>query len=61
MESTQLTPVKLFCPNCGNKVIGYKSDDGAVRITCSKCRVVIYSKPKNPKELAIRVISTKAI
>lgn len=61
MESTQFNPVKMYCPNCGNKVIGYKSGDGAVRITCRKCRVVIYSKPKNPKELAIRVLTTKAI
>lgn len=61
MESMQLTSVKLFCPNCGSKVVGYKSDDGAVRITCKKCRVAIFSKLKTPKELAIRVYSAKAV
>ncbi len=58
MDFSNLTPVAMFCPNCGHKVIGYKSDDGALRIQCPKCKVIIYSKYHSRKqETTIRVVS----
>lgn len=51
MDFTNLCPVQMFCPNCGKKIIGYKSKDGAVRIDCPTCRVKIFSKKKNEKRI----------
>lgn len=55
MQFSNLTPVQLFCPNCGKLLTGYKSDDGAVRICCDRCRVVIYSKQRNKNEMQLKV------
>lgn len=55
MDFSNLTPVQLYCPNCGQKVVGYKAADGSVRIMCPKCRSVIFSKHRNPKETTIKL------
>lgn len=39
MDYSNLYPVRLYCPNCGKIIEGYKSEDGAVRIDCPKCKV----------------------
>ena len=49
------SPVRMYCPNCGKKILGYKGQDGAVRTQCSKCLVVIFSKQKNKQEIDIKV------
>lgn len=55
------SPIRLYCPNCGKKVIGYKGVDGAVRIRCSNCFVAIFSKQKNKQEIDIKVTNKQAI
>ena len=60
MDFSSLEPVQIYCPNCGHKITGYKSDDGALRTKCYRCKVVIFSKRKNIKEYAIKVINPKA-
>ena len=32
MDFSSTSPVRLFCANCGAKIIGYKCSDGALRI-----------------------------
>ena len=58
MESSSV--VQLHCPNCGKKIIGYKSADGAVRTKCPTCKVSLFSKQKSKREIDIKVISTPA-
>ncbi len=54
--STATTPVYMFCPNCGNKLIGYKDENGGVKMQCKKCGIVAYSKyHPNKKETDIKV------
>lgn len=55
MDFSNLYPVTMFCPNCGHKVTGYKSEDGAVRIECPRCRVKIFSKQKNVKSIKMEL------
>ncbi len=55
MRFSELTPVQLYCPNCGVKLTGYKGEDGSVRICCNRCKVIIYSKQRNKNEIAIKV------
>lgn len=38
------TPVYIGCPNCCKKLMGFKDENGAVKIRCSNCGAVIYSK-----------------
>lgn len=60
MELSNFEPVQMFCPNCGHKITGYRSDDGALRINCDRCKVTIFSKRKNVKEFNIKVINPYA-
>jgi len=48
-------PVQMYCPNCGAKVVGFRSSDGAVRIICSRCAAKIFSKQKSKREVDIRL------
>lgn len=57
MEFSKLEVVQMFCPNCGQKVLAYKGEDGGIRITCKKCRSVIFSKLHSKKEMKMRVIN----
>lgn len=62
MEFSNLTPVTMYCPNCGHKVIGYKDESGGIRIQCDKCKVVLFGKHrKAKKETVIRVIPDNRI
>lgn len=55
MDTLNLQPIRMHCPNCGTIVIGYKDDDGAVRILCKRCQVKIFSKQKTKKKVNIEV------
>lgn len=46
MDRVNLTPLELFCPNCGHRLRGYLNADGATIIHCDRCSVKIYSKKK---------------
>lgn len=61
MEQLFFQTVTMFCPHCGHKVKGQKSEDGSVRIECKKCGSVLFSKMRRPSECAIRVIQAKAV
>lgn len=55
MDFSNLYPVQMFCPNCGHKIIAYKSEDGALRIECPRCQVKIFSKQKTVREVNIKM------
>ncbi len=55
MDFKNLYPVQMCCPNCGAKIIGYKDDDGALRIDCRRCQVKIFSKQKNKRKVNIEL------
>lgn len=60
MDFSNLSPVSIHCPNCGHKITGYKDESGGLRIQCSRCRVVMYSKYHAKKgETLIRVKEPK--
>ena len=50
-------PVAMFCPNCGKKVTGFRSNTGAAKIQCDRCKCVLYSKQKlaRPNHIDISV------
>lgn len=61
MDFQNLYPVRMYCPNCGHKITGYKGNDGAVRIDCPRCRVKVFSKQKNPRKINLELTLPKAV
>ncbi len=57
MSYSGLVPIHMFCPNCGRKVIGYKGDDGGVRIKCQTCKAVIFSKQHSSRETYLKIVA----
>ena len=53
--------VAMFCPKCGHKIVGEQSDDGYLRITCTRCKASMVSKQKSRKENVIVLINPKAV
>ncbi len=49
------SPIKMFCANCGTKIVGYKGIDGALRIDCPRCFIKIFSKQKTAREIDIKL------
>ena len=58
MVYNEFSIVQMYCANCGAKVGGLKSADGAVRIECPRCMAKIYSKQKTKREVNIRLTMT---
>lgn len=56
MSESKFVSVGMFCPKCGQKIIGQRRDDGALKIQCVRCKVSIFSKLKNERELNIRLV-----
>jgi DNA-directed RNA polymerase subunit RPC12/RpoP len=51
----------MFCPKCGHKIVGQKRDDGALKLQCDRCKVAIFSKPRNERELNIKIVLQKVV
>ena len=56
MENDNLNIVRMHCPNCGRRLTGYKSEDGAMRIVCPRCKAWIFSKQIAKNRINIKVI-----
>ncbi len=46
---------RIICPFCGKKIVGRGKEDGILRFSCSKCKMVATSKYKGKKEMEIRI------
>lgn len=55
MKVAKYEIVRLYCPNCGHLIVGYKNEDGSMRKICDRCRLSVYSKAKNKKVMNIKV------
>ena len=55
MENRKYETVRLYCPNCGHLIVGYKNEDGSMRKICERCKLSVFSKPKNKKVMNIKV------
>lgn len=55
------SPIRLYCPNCGHKVMGYTTSDGAVKILCDRCHTVIFSRKMKPKEVTLKIVAPHTI
>lgn len=53
--STQKS-VQIYCPNCGNRIEGYRGENGVLRRTCKKCGAAVVSKQKKKNEIEVKVI-----
>lgn len=51
-----LTPVNMYCPNCGHKLSGFQAADGSLQITCKRCRTVVCSKVRNVRTRVLKIV-----
>ncbi len=52
-------PVESVCLNCFEKVVGWTSDDGLIRIKCQRCGTVMVSKKISRTHIQVDVIAPK--
>lgn len=45
----------MYCPNCGNLVMGYRNTKGLVKKRCERCGVLLYSKRITRRRIDIQV------
>lgn len=48
-------PVSWHCANCGSIVKGYRDSKGVVKVQCSVCGAVMYSKPMGRRHDRIEI------
>ena len=49
------TPFSWHCANCGTIVVGYRNAQGAIKVQCNRCRVVMVRKIKSRRHSTIDV------
>lgn len=47
MQESWDKPVKCYCKNCAHPVIGYRAANGAAKMQCPKCGLVLVSRLKS--------------
>ena len=53
----ELRPLQMYCQNCGNKVMGYRSRDRTAHISCGRCGVKFASKKIDGRTIDTRMIA----
>ena len=46
MKSIEQSIVRMFCPNCANKLMGFANETGMFKTRCSGCGILITSTQK---------------
>jgi len=41
MKTEEWIPFTWYCPNCGATVIGFKNQQGSIKLECQRCRIVM--------------------
>ena len=49
------TPTARFCSNCGKKIIGYRNEEGLLKVQCPYCGVVYVSKRINRRKERVEI------
>ena len=49
------TPVTRFCSNCGKKIMGYRNNEGVLKVQCQYCGVVYVSKRINRRKERVEI------
>ena len=49
------TPVARFCSNCGKKIMGYRNNEGVLKVQCQYCGVVYVSKRINRRKERVEI------
>jgi ribosomal protein S27E len=55
MQLTESESIRMYCQNCGNKVVGYRSGDQTVRVVCNRCGARYVSKKMNKRTIETRM------
>ena len=59
MKYENWQPFTMYCPNCGNRVTGYKNDEGVIKMDCGRCTTVLVRRFKSRRHETIDVYAPK--
>ena len=48
-------PVRIICPQCGKRNLGYKNARGDCKLCCPNCKSVMFSRRKTPTKRVILI------
>lgn len=51
MHQPNVRPVYGYCRNCGYKVVGYRNEDGLLKVECPHCHTRYVSKEKSRRHI----------
>jgi len=51
-----LKKVRMYCPNCGQVIVGYCARDETLRIECNRCMSKIFSKRKDKRTISTKIV-----
>lgn len=54
-DSNKWSQEKMYCPNCGKIVVGYKNESDIIKMRCDYCGVILISKHKSRRRIDIQV------
>lgn len=55
MQEDYWRPIQRYCPNCGQKVIGFKNGNNTVKMQCQRCGIVMVSSRKSRRTETIDI------
>ena len=50
--------VQMFCPNCGQKLIGFRNANGLVKIQCPRCGIVVVGRRMSRRHKRLDVMAS---
>lgn len=53
--------VKILCHKCLKQVVGYKDENGLIKVTCPYCGTKMVSKRINRRQIEIKLIAPKGM
>ena len=56
MKSLEQSFVRMYCPNCANKLVGYADEIGLFKTRCGYCGVIITSSQKRVRKEQIIMV-----
>ena len=59
MNQGKNTPVFGYCRNCGQKIMGYRNDEGVLKVECPFCHTRYVSREKSRRHIVEDIYAPK--
>lgn len=55
MQNEKWISLKMYCPNCGKLINGYKNSSGKIKYECERCKTVAVRTPKGRRHDEVHI------